>query len=63
VISEELETLDIRDSAITDEGLPYITMLTRLKQLDVNGSKTSFGGRERLENSLPKLRVIFDPFD
>lgn len=54
----ELEDLDLRDSAVTDQGLWKLRTLTRLKRLDVRGAPTSEQGVARLASALPDCEII-----
>ena len=54
----ELEELDLRDSAVTDQGLWKLRTLIRLKRLDVRGAPVSEQGVARLASALPNCEII-----
>ena len=52
--------LYLADCPITDAGLPSLALLTRLKSLDLRGTKISPAGGTRISQSLPFCQVAFD---
>ena len=53
-----LESLELKDAQITDEGLKHVEVLSNLKQLYlVPGPGVSPAGLERLKRALPQTRI------
>jgi hypothetical protein len=55
-----LETLRLKDTAITDAGLVHLKTLARLRQVNLGGTKVSDRGVADLGQALPKLYVDRD---
>lgn len=54
----DLEELDLRDSAVTDQGLWELRVLPKLKRLDVRGAPITEQGVARLASALPDCEII-----
>ena len=54
-----LEKLDLRDTGITDAGLPHLKPLKTLRNLDLSGTETTDPARAELRTALPDLTIIF----
>jgi hypothetical protein len=54
---KDLELLDLRGCKVTDHGLEQLRGLKKLKGLSVDGSLITKEGRERLQSSMPGLKV------
>lgn len=54
----ELEELDLRDSAVTDQGLWKLRTLIQLKRLDVRGAPVTEQGVARLARALPNCEIL-----
>jgi Leucine Rich Repeat (LRR) protein len=52
-----LRSLDLRDTQITDEGVPHIAALKRLQQLDIRGTQITDGGLQELRGALPNCEI------
>lgn len=59
----ELEELDLRDTAVTDQGLQALAALATLRQLDLHGSLVTEQGVAGLRTALPNcdITVSLDP--
>jgi len=53
----ELRSLDLRDTQITDGGVPHIAALRRLEQLDVRGTRITDDGLQQLRRALPDCEI------
>lgn len=54
----KLEELSLRDTQITDAGLEHLKGLTRLRALDLQGTKVSGDGIRSLQRALPDCVII-----
>jgi hypothetical protein len=53
--------LDLQDTKITDAGLEYLRVLSKLRSLDVEGTKATRKGVQKLLKTLPKLKIVYSP--
>jgi hypothetical protein len=53
----DLRSLDLRDTQITDGGLPHIAALRRLEKLDISGTRITEGGLQELRRALPNCEI------
>lgn len=54
-----LEVLNLSTTHITDESVPLLLQLDRLELLNVSGSQVTKQGERRLEQGLPKCRLLW----
>jgi hypothetical protein len=52
---EDLETLYLTGTQVTDVGLGMLARLSKLTLLDLGGTSTTDGARKRLRQALPEL--------
>jgi hypothetical protein len=52
-----LRELELAGTQVTDEGLKYLTGLKNLQSLDLNKTKTTAAGVDKLQNTLPELKI------
>jgi len=55
-----LHSLSLGNLELTDEAVPYLIHLRRLRRLSLRGTEISFEGYKRIRQSLPEIRD-FDP--
>lgn len=58
VVYDELEELDLRETAVTDQGIQVLSALKRLKQLDLRGTGVTEEAVARLSAVLPACRIL-----
>jgi len=55
---DELEDLDLRETAVTDQGIQALAALKRLKHLDLRGTNVTEHAVSRLAAVLPACRIL-----
>jgi hypothetical protein len=60
-LADKLDTLDIRRTGITDQGIATIKQLPRLTLLRIEGSAISPQGITELKRSLPNCKLDVEP--
>jgi hypothetical protein len=56
-----LKSLHMRNAAkVSDDGIPYLTELRELKELDLNDAMLTMKGIKELRSSLPTCKVVHD---
>ena len=54
---KDLELLELRGCKVTDRGLEQLLGLTKLRELSLDGSLITQDGRNRLQASMPGLKI------
>jgi hypothetical protein len=57
--ADRLYSLDIRDTAITDDGIAYLQQLPKLIVLRISGSKITTEGVNKIRSSMPNCNVDY----
>jgi len=53
----QLHSLDLRDTQVTDGGVPYLAALKRLERLDIRGTQITDDGLQKLRRALPNCEI------
>lgn len=54
----ELEELDLRETAITDDGLQVLKVIAGLRRLDLRGTAVSEAAIKGIARSLPRCAIV-----
>ena len=52
-----LQTLDLRETEVTDAGLEHLKVLAKLKYLNLEGTQVSDDAVEKLQQALPRCKI------
>ncbi len=58
---EDVDLLELRNTAVTDMTIPKIAKLSKLEALDLAGTKVSLEGVELLQQVLPNCEIDWGP--
>ena len=53
----KLRTLDLRETRVTDKGVPHIRTLKGLERLDIRGTRITENGLQELRRALPDCEI------
>lgn len=58
---DRVEELRLKHCDISDKGLKYIPRFTKLKTVDLTGTRVTEKGVKSLQEKMPKLKIIWSP--